>query len=265
MSNESQYQAKEPNEQGHIDYSTEENAVWCDLYKQQLPLIEGRACNEFIKGLDILDMPKDRVPQLNEMSAALTKATGWSVANVPAIIPYYEFFSLLANRQFPAATFIRSREEFKYLKEPDIFHEFFGHCPILTDPTYGDFMQKYGEFGLKANDEEQILLARLYWFTVEFGLIKTPEGLRIYGGGILSSPEETVHCLESDIPERKTFDLMTALRTPYRIDKIQPIYFIIESYDELYQLFEKDLMTEVRKAIQLGDFNANFLQITKWC
>ena len=164
-----------------------------------------------------------------------------------------KFFTLLANKQFPAATFIRTRKELDYLQEPDMFHEIFGHCPLLATQHYADFVQAYGELALKANPKERIKLLRLFWLTIEFGLVETPKGLRIYGGGILSSKEETIYALESDTPERKPFNTVEALRTPYRIDIKQPIYFIIKNMDTLFELLQADIMSYVRQATELGD------------
>lgn len=234
----SDYVAKKPDSYGHVPYTAEEDSVWHDLYARQILVVQNRACKEYLQGLEILTMPHDRIPQLDEMNAALVKASGWHVAPVNALIPQQEFFSLLAARKFPAATFIRSRNDFDYIKEPDIFHEFFGHCPMLTHPTYADFMQKFGALAIKKSAAEQIRLARLYWYTVEFGLIETTAGLQIYGGGILSSPEETIYALESQVPKRIALNLETALTTDFRIDIKQPLYFIIHSFEQLYHLID---------------------------
>ncbi len=191
MGKESQYVSKQPDENGIIHWTDEENAIWKDLVERQLECIPGKACDEYMKGLELLNLPKDRLPQLHELNEVLERETGWQVAAVPALIPFDEFFRLLANKQFPVATFIRTREEFDYLQEPDIFHEIFGHCPLLTNPAFAHFTHQYGKLGYAATPKERVYLARLYWFTVEFGLLQTKEGTRIYGGGILSSPAET--------------------------------------------------------------------------
>ena len=209
-----QYIAREPDIHGFIDYSPEDNQTWEFLYKRQMDIIHGRACNEYIRGLEILGLSQNSVPQLPDVNKALRKATGWQVAAVPALIPFGKFFELLANKQFPAATFIRRKEEIDYLQEPDIFHEIYGHCPLLTDPVFANFVHNYGKLGLEATKQERIYLARIFWFTVEFGLIQQAAGLKVYGAGILSSKGETVYSLESNSPQRKNFDLMTALRTP---------------------------------------------------
>jgi len=258
MKKESTYVAKKPDEHGVVHYSDEENAVWHDLITRQIHTVAGRACKEYLRGIDILNLPHDRIPQCHEVSEALGAITGWSVQRVSALISFDKFFDLLANRKFPAATFIRRRDELDYLQEPDMFHEIFGHCPMLTDRVYADFMQAYGELGLKASDKDRVMLARLYWFTVEFGLIKTSEGLRCYGGGILSSHKETIYALESDIPQRQLLTPLEALRTPYRIDIVQPIYFVIEDFQALYDLLQNDLIKTVHKALELGEFEPTF-------
>ncbi len=246
------YVAKVPNDNGIVEYSNEENSVWSDLYQRQISLLEGRACKEFIDGVKQLDISSARIPQLPEVSARLRDATGWSVAPVKALISFKEFFELLNARQFPAATFIRLREHLDYLKEPDIFHEIFGHCPLLTNRAFADFTQRVGEIGLSMTREERVMLARLYWFTVEFGLIRTSDGLRIYGGGILSSKGESVYALESPVPRRMDFNLLTVLRTTYRYDEMQTNYFIINSFEDLFALVDQDLREIFKEAKQKG-------------
>lgn len=255
---ETSYVAKPVNADGNADYTNEENDIWHELYSRQFPILQNRACDEYVQGLDILKMPKDRVPQCPEISKELKKATGWTLEPVPALIPFDRFFYLLANRKFPAATFIRTREELNYLQEPDIFHEVFGHCPLLTNQAYADFTHTYGTLGLNASQEDRVMLARLYWFTIEFGLIQTKKGTRAYGGGILSSINETVYSLESDVPQRRPFDALDALRTPYRIDIMQPIYFVLEAFDMLYQLIDMDLIALINKARELGEYPAAY-------
>lgn len=254
MTFKSQYVAKKPNAAGLIEYTATENAMWATLYARQMDIIKNRACDEYVHGLQLLNLPTDRIPQCPEVSAALTKATGWKVTPVPALISNTDFFELLANRIFPAASFIRHPEEIDYLKEPDIFHEIFGHCPLLTDPVYANFMEQYGQLGIKVDQKTQDYLTRLYWFTVEFGLINTSKGLRIYGGGILSSTGETVYATDSPIPERKPFNALDVLRTSYRYDIMQPLYFVINHFDDLYGLLQTDLLALVNAAQGLGDF-----------
>jgi phenylalanine-4-hydroxylase len=250
----SNYTARKPDANGYILYTPEEDRVWHDLYKRQIKIIEGRGCDEYMRGLELLNMPPDRVPQCEDISKILRRETGWAVAPVAAIIPFDEFFKLLANRQFPAASFIRTREELDYLKEPDIFHEVFGHCPLLTDPTYANFVQKYGEIGLHADAKDRALIARLFWFTIEFGLVNTEKGLRIYGAGILSSKEETIYALESKLPQRKPFDPLDALRTPYRYDELQKTYFVLNNYHQLYDLLNVDIIALINESRRLGEY-----------
>lgn len=248
MQHQSNYIAKQPDKNGFVDYTETENNVWKTLFVRQSQIVQHRACDEFIKGISLLGLTSDRIPQCPDVSSVLKGITGWSLQPVPALITFDYFFELLANRQFPAATFIRKPEELDYIKEPDIFHELFGHCPLLTHHAYAEFMHEYGKLGMKATSDERIILARLFWFTIEFGLVKTPAGLRAYGGGILSSKSETVYCVESEIPERRPFDVMQALQTDYRIDQIQPIYYVLNSLDDLYQLTQLDLIGLVRKS-----------------
>jgi len=250
----SAYVAKQTDTQGHVQYTPEENAVWQTLIERQTPIVKARACGEYLDGLKKLRLPLTQIPQCSDINTVLQAATGWAVEAVPALIPFDRFFWLLANRRFPAATFIRTREELDYLKEPDIFHEVFGHCPLITLPEYAAFMQHYGELGLAATPAERILLARLFWFTVEFGLINTKAGLKAYGGGILSSISETVYAIESPLPERRAFNVIDALRTPYRIDVIQPLYFVVDSLDEIYALRQLDLMKLVRDTMQGNEY-----------
>lgn len=253
------YIAKTPDSRGHIDFTTEENETWKILFERQSEIIKNRACNEYIDGLNALEMPSQRIPQCGEISEVLKAKTGWSVQPVNAIIPLEKFFNLLANRQFPAATFIRIREELDYLQEPDIFHEYFGHCPLLTNQAYADFVQWYGENALRASKKAQTLLGRLFWFTIEFGLINTADGLRIYGGGILSSYQETVYALESTNPERLPFNVEKILNTPYRYDEIQKHYFVVNQIADLFTLKTGSILDMVEGMVggaqnQNGDF-----------
>jgi phenylalanine-4-hydroxylase len=255
---ETQYVSRQPDENGHIHYSEEENAIWRELISRQTPLLPGRACNPWIEAMHEMNFPADRVPQLPEISKVLLRHTGWSVAPVPALIGFLEFFELLANRRFPVATFIRTREDFDYIQEPDIFHEVFGHTPPLTDQRFAAFCQAYGKAGLAADARDHCMLARLFWFTVEFGLVDTDEGIRAYGSGIMSSPGELLYAVESDKPERRPFDAVDVLRTPYRIDILQPVYFVIESFDELFDLAKSDLLDHIKEARRLGMHQPKF-------
>ncbi|MBS0358354.1 MAG: phenylalanine 4-monooxygenase [Proteobacteria bacterium] len=258
MEFKSAYESKKPDAQGIVHYTNDENQVWHTLYTRQMKLVPGRACDEFLKGLEILGLSADRIPQVKEINERMGAVTGWGVDPVAALISPDEFFGLLANRKFPAATFIRRVEELNYVKEPDIFHEIYGHCPLLTEPIYADFVRRYGQKVLTMDKNDWPLMQRLFWFTVEFGLIQTPAGLRTYGGGILSSIEETVYCVESPKPQRKPFDPVEVFRTPYRIDCLQPIYFVIESYQQLYDFIESDIPALLKKARELGEYPPAF-------
>ena len=258
-----QYVSKQSDANGKVPYTPQEDNTWNFLIERQNKIVENRACDEFILGLEKLDLPKDRIPQNHEVSEKLKFHTGWSVESVPAVIPAEEFFGLLANKKFPAATFIRIPEEVDYLEEPDIFHEIYGHCPLLTHPAYADFMEQYGNLALIANKKQRTRLFRLFWYTIEFGLVNTQKGLRIYGGGILSSKAETQYALDINMgPELENLDIPKILRTPFRIDMIQPNYFVLNSFDELYKILDKNIMNLVDQAIELGDFpyHPKFLQ-----
>jgi phenylalanine-4-hydroxylase len=243
------YIAKKPDANGYIHFTDEENETWKILYQRQMKTIENRACDDFIAGIDKLGFSSERVPQCVEVSQELTKATGWSVFPVEAMITITEFFTLLSQRKFPAASFIRIREELDYLKEPDIFHELFGHCPLLAHQAYADFCQWYGKTALQADEDVRSLLGRLFWYTIEFGLTKTPQGVRVYGGGILSSHQETIYALESDVPERAAFDLKRMLATPYDYDRIQPLYFVLDSLDQLFEIQQQDIIGIAAKIV----------------
>ncbi len=252
MGKSSTYASRSPDAKGIINYTDEENQVWHELISTQLPMLPDHACDEYVQALHLMDFPHDRIPQLHEVNEVLMDYTGWSVKAVPALIDFTSFFHLLANRQFPAATFIRRREDIAYLQEPDIFHEVFGHTPLLTDYRFAAFSKAYGKAGLAADKRDHAMLARLFWFTVEFGLLQTPDGLRSYGAGIVSSPGELIYALESETPVRKRLDPVDVLRTPYRIDIYQTVYFIINSFDELYELAQQDLIALVSKARARG-------------
>lgn len=258
MNKKSNYQAKQTHTNGYINYDEHEHETWHILFERQTKLLAGRACDSFIQGLKKLELDSNTIPQAKTLSNKLKKMTGWEVQPVPALINFKEFFQLLSEKRFPAASFIRKREELDYLKEPDIFHEIYGHCPLLTAPNFADFTHNYGKFGLAAKKEDRALLARLYWFTVEFGLLETESGLRSYGAGINSSPGEIKYALESPEPDRKPFDPIKALRTPYRIDIFQPIYFILQQPDQLYELSKINLQNLLNTAKSLGDYKLGF-------
>ena len=225
--------------------------------RDQVNKIQGKVCNEYLKGLETLNLPHNRIPQLHEIDSILKPRTGWTVEPVPCLISFDEFFELLSARKFPCATFIRREEDMLYLQEPDIFHEIFGHCPMLTDPHFADFTALYGSIGAKSSHKERVMLARLYWFTVEFGLIKRNKELQIYGGGIISSIGETDYAL-SGKAKVTPLNILDVLRTPYRIDIMQSHYFYIEQFSDFEDLTEKEIMRAVRKAMDLGLFEPEY-------
>jgi len=215
-------------------YGPGEHQVWNTLYERQAALLPGRACDPFLKGLEALDLHKGGIPDFARMNVELNRLTGWSVVAVPGLVPDDVFFDHLANRRFPAGQFIRRADQLDYLQEPDIFHDVFGHVPMLTDPVFADYMEAYGKGGLRALGLGQLhQLARLYWYTVEFGLLQTDAGVRIYGAGIVSSRAESIFALDDPSPNRLGFDLERVMRTPYRIDDFQQVYFVIPSLQAL--------------------------------
>ena len=267
------YVSRQPDSQGHIHYSADENAMWQALLERQATQIPNRACSAYLEGLEKLNLPLMHIPQLHDIDEILQATTGWQTAAVPALISFGKFFKLLANKSFPVATFIRRFEDMDYIEEPDIFHEIVGHCPLLTHPAFAAFNETYGKLGLNASKEERWFLARLYWFTIEFGLVGSrPDNRRIYGGGILSSPSETVYALSGsdklhqskhqqqpqNQPEHRPFDLLDVLRTPYRIDHIQPIYYVIDDLDTLFDIVDSDIMGMVKQAMSLGLFEPTY-------
>ena len=267
------YLSHQPDSQGHIHYSDDENAMWQALLTRQAKQIPNRACSAYLEGLEKLNLPSMHIPQLHDIDEILQATTGWQTAAVPALISFGKFFKLLANKRFPVATFIRRFEDMDYIEEPDVFHEIVGHCPLLTHPAFAAFNETYGKLGLDASKEERWFLARLYWFTIEFGLVGShPDNRRIYGGGILSSPSETIYTLNgSDTlqqsnhqqqpqnqPEHRAFDLLDVLRTPYRIDHIQPIYYVIDDLDALFDIVDSDIMGKVKQAMALGLFEPTY-------
>ncbi|WP_442679110.1 phenylalanine 4-monooxygenase [Sphingomonas sp. ASY06-1R] len=220
--------------QDWTSYTALEHATWDRLFERQAKMLPGRAVPEFLKGLDVLRMSKPGIPDFNELNERLMAATGWQVLAVPGLVPDDVFFNHLAERRFVAGRFIRTPEQLDYLQEPDIFHDVFGHVPLLANPVFADYMQAYGRGGQRAADAGAIAkLARLYWYTVEFGLVRSPEGMRIYGAGIVSSYGESVFALDDPSPNRLGFDLKRLMRTQYRIDDYQQNYFVIDSFDDL--------------------------------
>ncbi|MEG3173530.1 phenylalanine 4-monooxygenase [Sphingomonas sp. ZB1N12] len=218
-------------------YTAEDHATWDTLFARQSKLLPGRASNAWLRGLDVLKLSKPGIPDFEELSERLTKLTGWSVVAVPGLVPDDVFFDHMANRRFVAGNFIRRPDQLDYLQEPDVFHDVFGHVPMLADPVFADYLAAYGRGGQRALGLDALkYLGRLYWYTVEFGLIAEPEGLRIYGSGIVSSFAETRFALDDPSPNRIALDLARVMRTEYRIDDFQQNYFVIPSFDELLRL-----------------------------
>lgn len=233
--------AQTPNADMTIDqkwdlYSSEEHAIWTTLFERQMKILKGRAAPEHFKGLELLNLNEGGIPDFRRVNERLEKLTGWTVVTVPGLIDEKQFYEHLANRRFVSGRFIRDGHKLDYLPEPDIFHDVFGHVPLLTQPVFADYMEAYGKGGLRSLEFDTIKnMARLYWYTVEFGLINTPEGRRIYGAGIVSSKAESIFCLEARSPNRVHFDLERVMRTDYRYDDFQQTYFVIDSYEELME------------------------------
>ncbi|WP_295944715.1 phenylalanine 4-monooxygenase [uncultured Xanthomonas sp.] len=224
-------------------YSADDHATWGTLYTRQRELLVGRACAEFLQAQDAMGMSPQAIPRFDELNAVLQATTGWALVGVEGLLPELDFFDHLANRRFPVTWWIRRPEQIDYIAEPDLFHDLFGHVPLLMNPLFADYMQAYGRGGVKAHaigPDALQNLTRLYWYTVEFGLIDTPDGLRIYGAGIVSSKGESLYSLESDAPNRIGFDLQRIMRTRYRIDTYQKTYFVIDSFEQLMQATSPD-------------------------
>ena len=230
-------------EQPWDGYTATDHQVWATLFRRQREVLVGRACDAFLDAQDAMGMTPDAIPKFTDLNVALRAATGWELVGVEGLLPELVFFDHLANRRFPVTWWIRKPEQMDYLSEPDLFHDLFGHVPLLMDPVFADYLECFGHGGVKAHgigEEALMLLSRLYWYTVEFGLIRQDDGLRIYGSGIVSSKGESIHCLESDAPNRLGFDLDRIMRTRYRIDTYQKTYFVIDSFDQLMKATEPD-------------------------
>ena len=244
-------------EQNWPAYTQDEHAVWRLLFERQQKLLKRRACGEYLDGLEGLGVAAYGIPDFDRLSDILERATGWRIVPVPGLVPDDVFFAFLAARRFPSTCFIRRRDQLDYLQEPDVFHDICGHVPMLMNPVFADYMQAYGEGGLKALRLGHLAhLARLYWYTVEFGLIGTPEGLRIYGSGILSSAGESVYCLEDPHPHRLSFDLRRVMRTDYHIDRYQETYFVIDDFTQLFAATLPDFAPIYREIAVLPDVPA---------
>jgi phenylalanine-4-hydroxylase len=230
-------------EQPWDQYTATDHQVWATLFERQQKILVGRASDEFLRTQQTMGMSAHQIPKFDDLNRMLRAATGWELIGVEGLLPELTFFDHLANRRFPVTWWIRKPEQLDYLAEPDLFHDLFGHVPLLMNPVFADYMQAYGQGGVKAHGigpEALVNLTRLYWYTVEFGLIRDAGGLRIYGAGILSSKGESIHCLESDAPNRIGFDLERIMRTRYRIDTYQKTYFVIDSYDQLMDATRPD-------------------------
>lgn len=230
-------------EQPWDEYSSTDHQVWADLFRRQRELLTGRACDEFLQAQDAMGMGAEQIPKFSELNDVLRKSTGWQIIGVEGLLPELTFFEHLAARRFPVTWWIRKPEQLDYIAEPDLFHDLFGHVPLLMNPVFGDYMAAYGRGGVKAHGfgpEALAALTRLYWYTVEFGLIETPDGLRIYGAGIVSSKGESLYSLESAAPNRIGFDLERVMRTRYRIDTFQKTYFVISGFEQLFEATRPD-------------------------
>jgi phenylalanine-4-hydroxylase len=240
-------------DQDYAAYTPDDHDRWRRLYRRQVELVPGRACEEYVRTLDGLDYASG-IPRFDTVSRALGAATGWQLVAVPGLVPDIVFFEHLANRRFPVTWWIREEREFDYIVEPDVFHDFFGHVPMLFTPAFAGYMQAYGRGGLKAAALGALeWLARLYWYTVEFGLVRAREGLRTYGAGILSSPSEIDYAVSSSKPRRVAFDLRRVMRSRYRIDAFQETYFVIDSFDQLFEQTAPDFTPLYAELAGLGD------------
>jgi len=228
-------------DQGWERYTAQDHATWKTLFERQSRLLPGRACDAFVQGMHALPISADTIPDFRRLSDVLMQRTGWQIVAVPGLVPDEVFFEHLAHRRFPSGNFIRQPHELDYLEEPDVFHDVFGHVPMLMNPAIADYIQAYGVGGLRAQKLGVLdQLARVYWYTVEFGLVQQKDGLRIYGAGIASSAAETVFALEDSSPNRLQFDLARVMRTHYRIDDFQESYFVIPDLDALLELAQID-------------------------
>ena len=242
-------------DQGWHNYTPQEHAVWKTLFERQSKLLPGRACDEFVRGMQDLPIGPDQIPNFEQLSETLSQRTGWQIVAVPGLVPDDVFFEHLAHRRFPAGHFIRKPHELDYLEEPDVFHDVFGHVPMLMNPAIADYIQAYGEGGLRAKRLGVLeKLARVYWYTVEFGLVKQPGGLRVYGAGIASSATETVFSVEDDSPNRVAFDLERVMRTNYRIDDFQESYFVLDNLNDLLKLARIDFAPLYERVAGASDF-----------
>ncbi len=257
MPKDTTYTSLYPDADGFFPYTPEDDAVWGELFTRQMDFLPGKVAPEYLDGVAKLGLNADKTPQVKEIDACLHALTRAGAEGVPAIIPPSQFYALLSQRKFPVATFLRRREHMDYIEEPDLFHEVFGHCPMLTNAPYADFIEGFGKQARELGKGYSWHMFRLFWFTVEFGMIRTSEGLRAYGAGIVSSPAEAAHAMSGDAL-MQDFDLLTVFRTPYRIDIVQPTYFVIDSFDQLAETLDADFAALIDLAKTRGDLPALF-------
>ena len=230
-------------DQGWADYTPADHALWRTLFQRQEKILPNRVVDAFLDNLARLDIAAHGIPDFNRLSEVLYATTGWQVVAVPGLVPDEVFYRHLAARRFPAGNFIRRPDQLDYIEEPDVFHDVFGHVPMLMHPVFADYVQAYAAQALATDPADLHRLERLYWYTVEFGLIEADAGVRIYGAGIASSGSESVFSLESPSPNRVAFDVARVMRSEYRIDDFQPTYFVIKNADQLYDLVRGDVET----------------------
>ena len=252
MPKDTTYTALLPDADGLYPYSAEDDATWKTLFDRQMAFLPGKVAPEYLEGVAALGLTGDKTPQVRDIDARLMVLNGAGAVGVPALIPPTQFFTLLSERKFPVATFLRRPEHLDYIEEPDLFHEVFGHCPMLTNKSFADFIEGFGQRALSLPKSCRWHMFRLFWFTVEFGLIRSDAGLRAFGAGIVSSPAEAANAL-SNVPKVVDFDLLEVLRTPYRIDIVQPIYFAIDSFDALAACLDAEFEAVIAQAQALGD------------
>lgn len=257
MPKDSSYASLHPDPDGFFPYSPDDDAVWGELFTRQMAFLPGKVAPEYLEGVEKLGLNAEKTPQVKDIDAKLYDISGAGAHGVPAIIPPSQFYDLLSQRKFPVATFLRRREHLDYIEEPDLFHEVFGHCPLLTNKAYADFIEGFGTKAKELGKGYSWHMFRLFWFTVEFGMLRTKDGLRAYGAGIVSSPAEAENAMGGGAL-MQDFDLMTIVRTPYRIDIVQPTYFVIDSFDQLANTLNADVGPLIDAAKALGDLPALF-------
>ena len=257
MVKDTTYSSILPDADGYFPYTSEDDAVWGELFERQMAFLPGKVAPEYLEGVEKLGLNAGKTPQVKDIDTKLYDISGAGAHGVPAIIPPSQFYDLLSQRKFPVATFLRRREHMEYIEEPDLFHEVFGHCPMLTNNAYADFIEGFGNKAKSLGKGYSWHMFRLFWFTVEFGMIRTDDGLRAYGAGIVSSPAEAENATNGTAL-MQDFDLLTAFRTPYRIDIVQPTYFVIDSFGQLAETLSADFGNLIDQAKSLGDLPALF-------